>query len=56
MNFSKRAHHACMQVFRTPIVHKSVNPVWNWQFEARLPADIGIGGCVLFRVGSGSTV
>ena len=29
-------------MFRTPIVHSNaVNPVWNWQFELRLPADLG---------------
>jgi hypothetical protein len=29
------------EVFRTPIVHhNATNPVWNWQFELKLPADL----------------
>ncbi|GFR48262.1 hypothetical protein Agub_g10127 [Astrephomene gubernaculifera] len=28
------------EVFRTPIAHSSADPVFNWQFDIRLPADL----------------
>ena len=29
------------EVFRTPSVHGSHQPAWNWDFDMRLPAPIG---------------
>ena len=29
------------EVFRTPSVHGSHQPAWNWDFDLRLPAPIG---------------
>jgi len=29
------------EVFRTPSVHGSHHPAWNWDFDMRLPAPIG---------------
>lgn len=31
------------EVFRTPIAHSTADPVWNWLFDVRLPADLGSG-------------
>jgi hypothetical protein len=28
------------EVFRTPIAHRAGDPVFNWQFDVRLPADL----------------
>ncbi|KAG2430759.1 hypothetical protein HYH02_013598 [Chlamydomonas schloesseri] len=28
------------EVFRTPIAHHTADPVFNWQFDVRLPADL----------------
>ncbi|GIL55613.1 hypothetical protein Vafri_11116, partial [Volvox africanus] len=32
------------EVFRTPIAHHTADPVFNWQFDLRLPADLFSGG------------
>ena len=29
------------EVFRTPSVHGSHQPAWNWDFDMRLPAPFG---------------
>lgn len=29
------------EVFRTPCVHASPAPAWNWDFDLRLPAPLG---------------
>ena len=34
------------EVFRTPTVHQSHAPAWNWDFDLRLPAPIGSPGAV----------
>lgn len=32
------------EVFRTPIAHLTADPVFNWQFDVRLQADLESGG------------
>lgn len=32
------------EVFRTPIAHHTADPVFNWQFDLRLPADLASAG------------
>ena len=34
------------EVFRTPTVHRSHAPAWNWDFDLRLPAPIAAPGAV----------
>ena len=34
------------EVFRTPCVHASPAPAWNWDFDLRLPAPLGTQGAV----------
>jgi hypothetical protein len=34
------------EVFRTPCVHASPAPAWNWDFDLRLPAPLGTPGAL----------
>lgn len=34
------------EVFRTPFVHSSPAPAWNWDFDLRLPAPLGTAGAL----------